>query len=56
LNKNFAVEGSYTNYSSDEVGVSSMSAANGAALETAMSDELLTPSLTNGSKLSDCTK
>jgi hypothetical protein len=39
LNKNFAVEGSYTNYSSDEVGVSSMSAANGAALETAMSDE-----------------
>ncbi|VVH66991.1 hypothetical protein BSPLISOX_1255 [uncultured Gammaproteobacteria bacterium] len=39
LNKNFAVEGSYTNYSSDEVGMSSMSAANAAALEAAMSDE-----------------
>ncbi|CAC9644821.1 outer membrane beta-barrel protein [bacterium endosymbiont of Bathymodiolus sp. 5 South] len=36
LNKNFAVEGSYTNYSSDEVGMSSKSAANGAALEAAM--------------------
>jgi hypothetical protein len=36
LNKNFAVGGSYTNYSSDEVGMSSKSAANGAALEAAM--------------------
>ncbi|CAC9484878.1 hypothetical protein BPUTSESOX_1031 [uncultured Gammaproteobacteria bacterium] len=35
LNKNFAVEGSYTDYSSDTTGIS-MSAANGAALETAM--------------------
>ncbi|SHN94064.1 outer membrane beta-barrel protein [bacterium endosymbiont of Bathymodiolus sp. 5 South] len=35
LNKNFAVEGSYTNYSSDEM-TSSLSAANGAALEAAM--------------------
>jgi len=37
LNKNFAVEGSYTDYSSDAIGISSLSAANGAALETAMS-------------------
>jgi hypothetical protein len=37
LNKNFAVEGSYTDYSSDAMGISSLSAANGAALETAMS-------------------
>jgi hypothetical protein len=36
LNKNFAVEGSYTNYSSDEMSMSSLSAANGAALEAAM--------------------
>jgi len=36
LNKNFAVEGSYTDYSSDAMGISSLSAANGAALETAM--------------------
>ncbi len=36
LNKNFAVEGSYTDYSSDAMGISSISAANGAALETAM--------------------
>jgi outer membrane autotransporter protein len=35
LNKNFAVEGSYTNYSSDEI-TSSMSAANGTALEAAI--------------------
>jgi hypothetical protein len=34
LNKNFAVEGSYTDYSSDTTD-SSMSAANGAALEAA---------------------
>jgi hypothetical protein len=32
---NFAVEGSYTNYSSDEI-TSSMSAANGTALEAAI--------------------
>jgi hypothetical protein len=35
LNKNFAVEGSYTNYSSDEI-TSSMSAANGTALDVAI--------------------
>jgi len=35
LNKNFAVEGSYTDYSSDTTGIS-MSATNGAALEAAM--------------------
>ena len=35
LNKNFAVEGSYTDYSSDTTDLS-MSATNGAALETAM--------------------
>jgi hypothetical protein len=35
LNKNFAVEGSYTDYSSDTTD-SSMSAANGAALEAAI--------------------
>ncbi len=36
LNKNFAVEGSYTDYSSDAIEISSLSAANGAALEAAM--------------------
>jgi hypothetical protein len=36
LNKNFAVEGSYTNYSSDAMGTISMSAASGNALEAAM--------------------
>jgi hypothetical protein len=36
LNKNFAVEGSYTNYSSDEVGMSSMSAANAAKTDNAI--------------------
>jgi len=36
LNKNFAVEGSYTDYSSDTTDTS-MSATNGAALETAIS-------------------
>ncbi|VVH64650.1 hypothetical protein BSPLISOX_2744 [uncultured Gammaproteobacteria bacterium] len=36
LNKNFAVEGSYTNYSSDAAGTVSMSAASGDALEAAM--------------------
>ena len=35
MNKNFAVEGSYTDYSSDTTGIS-MSATNGAALEAAM--------------------
>jgi hypothetical protein len=35
MNKNFAVEGSYTDYSSDTTD-SSMSAANGAALEAAI--------------------
>ena len=35
LNKNFAVEGSYTDYSSDTTDIS-MSATNGAALEAAM--------------------
>ena len=35
MNKNFAVEGSYTDYSSDTID-SSMSAANGAALEAAI--------------------